>query len=112
MNTPSAPPDVLPSTLPATDQRRQQVRAAETRLLYENATTGIVASVLIALALGYTQRDVTATPIVDAWLLFVLVVAAARFAITRLYWRASPSEVESRRWNNMFVAGTALASAA
>jgi signal transduction histidine kinase/ActR/RegA family two-component response regulator len=97
---------------PAAHDRRQQVHAAETRLLYENATTGIVASVLIALALGYTQRDVTATPIVDAWLLFVLVVAAARFAITRLYWRASPSEVESRRWNNMFVAGTALASAA
>src|SRR5262245_44193671 len=104
--------DVDVTQPPAATERRQQVHAAETRLLYENSTTGIVASLLIALALAYTQRNVTATPVVDAWLVFVLVVAAARFAITRLYWRAAPGEVESRRWNNLFVAGTALASAA
>ena len=97
---------------PAGTDRRQQVHAAETRLLYENATTGIVASLLIALALAYTESGVKAATVVQAWLLFVIVVAAVRFAITRLYWRASPGEVESRRWNNVFVAGTALASAA
>jgi len=104
--------DVALTPPPAGNDRRQQVHAAETRLLYENSTTGVVASVLIALALAYTQSRVTGAPVVAAWLLFVLVVAATRFVIARRYWRALPAEGESRRWNNLFVAGTALASAA
>jgi len=111
MNTPSAPPDVLPSTLPATDQRRQQVRAAETRLLYENGTTGVVASILIALPLAYSQRHVVSSSVVSTWFLFVLAVAVVRFVIARRYWSASSGEIDSRRWNNAFVVGTALASA-
>jgi signal transduction histidine kinase/ActR/RegA family two-component response regulator len=97
---------------PAKDGQRQQVRAAQTRLLYENATTGAVASVLIALALAYAQRRVSSPLVVSVWFLFVLLVASARFVIARRYWRASPEDSESRRWNAMFVAGTAMAAAA
>ena len=94
------------------DHRQRQVAAAQTRLLYENATTGVVASVLIALPLAYAQRGVTSTLVVSAWLLFVLVVALTRFAIARRYWRDSRAEISSGRWKALFVAGTAMAAAA
>jgi signal transduction histidine kinase/ActR/RegA family two-component response regulator len=87
------------------------VDAAETRLLYENATTGIVASVLIALSLAYAQRHVTSTLVISVWLMFVVLVALTRFAIARRYWRASADEISSKRWTAVFVAGTALAAA-
>ena len=98
---------------PATaNERRQRVHGAEVRLLYENATTSVVASVLIALPLAYAQRRVTSTLVISAWLVFVVVVAATRFTIARRYWRASPDEMSSGRWKAVFVAGTALAAAA
>jgi hypothetical protein len=44
-------------------------------------------------------------------LAFVLTVALARFAIARRYWRAPQDESSSERWDEVFVAGTALAAA-
>jgi signal transduction histidine kinase/ActR/RegA family two-component response regulator len=88
------------------------VLAAEVRLLYENATTGIWASVLIALPLAYIQRNVSTPLIISAWLAFMLAVAVTRFAIARGYWRDSLRESSSRRWKALFVAGTAAAAAA
>ena len=103
---------VAPSPLAAGNERRCQVHAAEVRLLYENATTGVVASVLSALPLAYVQRGVSSTLVISTWLSFVLVVALTRFAIARRYWRDSRREVSSQRWKALFVAGTAPAAAA
>ena len=97
---------------PSPDERRQQVHAAEVRLLYENVTTGAVVNVLIALALAYAQRGVTSTVVIAPWFLYVLLVAVVRLAVARRYQRAAPSEMSSRRWQSMFVAGAAAASAA
>ena len=91
-------------------ERRPRVQAAQTGLLYENATTSVVASVLIALALAYVQRRVTATPIVATWLLVVVAVAVVRLEIARRYWRATPDQRAAPQWNAAFIAGTALAS--
>ena len=73
------------------DQRSRQVCAAETRLLYENGTTGIAVTIVIASLLAYAQWDVVPRFTVSAWLLYVLLVSAARFVLVRGYWRASPS---------------------
>ena len=89
----------------------EQVRAAETRLLYENAGTGTVATILIASLLAYAQWAVTSPLVVATWFLYMLLVAAARFMLARRYWRASPSDAESRRWNVAFVVGAAMAAA-
>jgi signal transduction histidine kinase/ActR/RegA family two-component response regulator len=97
--------------VPEGDRRRQQVRAAEIRLLYENGCTGTVATIVIASILAYAQRDVVPRAIVIAWLLCVLLVAAARFATLRSFRRASPADSDIGRWNTAFVAGAALAAA-
>ena len=111
MNTQFSRPDVILSPPHATPERRQQVHAAETRLLFENATTGVVASIFIALLLAYSHRHAVSAPAMSAWLLFVFAVALVRFGIARRYWRASSGTLDSNRWNTMFVVGTALASA-
>ena len=86
-------------------QRGPRVLAAEVSLLYQNATTSVVVSVLIALLLAYAHRRVHA-PIVFAWLLFVVAVALTRLAIAWRYWRTSQDESAARRWMMLFVAGT------
>ena len=93
------------------DERRRQVKAAETRLLYENTCTGLVSSSLIACLLGYAQWDVVPHIVVSVWVVFMLLVAASRYLLMRRYLRASPSDAESGRWNTSFVVLTALAAA-
>ncbi|MDQ3440950.1 MAG: HAMP domain-containing histidine kinase, partial [Planctomycetota bacterium] len=93
------------------EQRRQQLRAAETRLLYENATTGIAATGIIASLLAYAQWDVGRRVAVSSWLVYVLLVSVARFVLARRYWRTPPRDAETGRWTAMFVIGTALAAA-
>ncbi len=91
-------------------QRQSQVRAAETRLLYENADTGTAVTIIIASLLAYAQWDAIPRIVVLAWLLYVLLISAARLVLARQYWRRSPSDIESGRWNTAFVVGAALAA--
>jgi signal transduction histidine kinase/AmiR/NasT family two-component response regulator len=104
--------DVVLNPSAAKTRRRRRVHAAEVRLLYDNAITSAVATVFIALPLAYAQRGVASTLVISVWLAFVLAVTVARVAIARRYWRASEDETSARRWNALFVAGTALAAVA
>ena len=92
-------------------QRQLQVHAAETRLLYENASTGVVATILIASLLAYEQRSIVSGFVVSLWFLYMLLTSAARFLLVRRYWRVSPSDTDIGRWNVAFVAGAAMAAA-
>ena len=103
-------PEAGTSSQPLSADRQRQVQAAETRLLYENATTGVLATIFIASFLGYVQSIVISPVIVSAWLLYTLLVCALRLLLVRRYWRASPSDSDNRRWNTAFVAVTAMAA--
>ena len=87
------------------------MQAAEIRLLYENANTGIVVTIVIASLLSYAQWVVISRFIVSVWFLYMVLMSAARFLLVRRYWRASPSDTDNRRWNVGFVVGTAMAAA-
>ena len=93
------------------DPRQQQVHAAETRLLYDNAGTGIVATIVIAALLAFAQRNVKPRSVVVVWLLYVLLVSAGRYWLVRRYRRASPAGIDSRRWSVAFAVGAAMAAA-
>ena len=95
---------------PAEDLRTRQVRPAETRLLYENATTGIVVTLVIASVLAYAHWSLAPQVIVAGWLVYMLLVSALRFGVVHRYWRAPAADVESGRWNAAFVVGAALAA--
>ena len=95
----------------ADDQRKQQVRAAETRLLYENATTGIAVTIVIASVLAYAHWDLSPHSLVSAWLIYMLLVSATRFIVVHRYWRASASDIETGRWTAALVVCVAMAAA-
>lgn len=91
--------------------RRRQVQAAQTRLLYDNATVGIAVTVIIALVLAYAQRSAVAPGIVSGWLLYMLMVSAARLLLVIRYRRDASPEAADHRWRNAFAVGAALAAA-
>ena len=92
------------------DQRRRQVRAAETRLLYENATLGIVVTVVIAAVLAYAQSALISRVVIAVWFVYMCLVSAARLLLVQQFRRA-PAAADDSRWLPAFVAGTAAASA-
>ena len=98
------------STPVSEDQRQRQIEAAETRLLYDNACTGIVATFVIAALLAYAQWDVASPSVAVAWLLYVLLVAAARYVLVQRYRRALTREIDGRYWSRAFTVGAALAA--
>ena len=79
--------------------------------MYENATTGIAVTIVIASVLAYAHWDLGPHVIVSAWLIYMLVVSGARFVIAQRYWRASASDAGNGRWNTAFVVCVALAAA-
>jgi signal transduction histidine kinase/CheY-like chemotaxis protein len=87
------------------------VQAAETRLLYENAGTGIISTVVIATILASAQWVVISHSVVAVWWVYMVLVSAARFVLDRRYWRASPEDTDDRRWNPACIAGVAAAPA-
>jgi hypothetical protein len=93
------------------DPRQRQIEAAETRLLYDNAWIGIVATIVIAALLAYTQWEVGPPSTVLTWLLYVLLISVARYVLVRRYQRASAGETDSRYWSRAFTVGAALAAA-
>ena len=104
------PQGVSPTFL-AGDHRIRQVHAAETRLLYENATTGIAVTIVIASVVAYAHWYPGPHFIVSAWLIYMLLVSAARFVVVRRYWGASASDIENNRWRAAFVVWVAFAAA-
>jgi signal transduction histidine kinase/ActR/RegA family two-component response regulator len=95
----------------AASHRIQQVRAAETRLLYENATTGTAVTIVIASVLAYALWDVGPHVIVSAWLIYMVLVSVARFVVVHRYGRTPVSDIDNDRWNTAFVVCVALAAA-
>ena len=93
-------------------QRSQrEVRAEQTRLLYSNAGTGTLVTLIAAPVLGYFQWGAIPHPVVLGWVLFTLLVSAGRFVLARRYWRTSPGEPESGRWCAAFAVGAGMAGA-
>ena len=54
---------------------------------------------VIALLLAYAQAGVVSRVVSSAWLLYMLIVSAARALLVRRYWRMSSDTIQSDRWN-------------
>jgi signal transduction histidine kinase/CheY-like chemotaxis protein len=91
------------------NRRKGRVRAAQIRLLYENAATGIAVTTIAAPVLGYFQSQFVQYRIVLGWLVYMLLVSAVRFILTRRYWRTSPSYTQTTQWSAAFAIGAGLA---
>jgi hypothetical protein len=74
---------LIRSLFPADDRRKRQMRAAETRLLYENATTGTAVTIVIAAVIAYAHWDLVSHVVVSAWLVYMLLASAGIGALRR-----------------------------
>jgi signal transduction histidine kinase/ActR/RegA family two-component response regulator len=105
----------MPPTAPIArvdrDFSSQQLLPAQLRLLYANASLGVVINILAATVLSGLQWGVVAKPLVFAWWLYILLVSVARYALARHYWHASPAPTDSNKWRTVFIAGVALTGA-
>src|SRR5713226_4889826 len=93
------------------DSRRQQILAAQVRLLYSNANVGIAVTLIATAILGRLQWEVAPHPIILGWCLYMFLVSAGRFILGRRYERAAPSSPETSRWGAGFAIGAGLAGA-
>src|SRR5215831_20264281 len=88
--------------------RKGQVRAAQNRLLYENANTGLAVTVFVAPLLAYFQLPFIPYRIVAVWLLYIVLVSAARFMLVKRY-RRTPNSIPTDTWIIAFALGAGLA---
>ncbi len=91
------------------DFRREQILAAQVRLLFGNRDIGVAVTLIATAVLCRVQWDLVSRPMIVAWCLFMCMVAVARFVLGWRYVRNSPSPVEAGRWASWFSIGAGLA---
>jgi PAS domain S-box-containing protein len=85
------------------------LRAEQVRLLYATAPAALAGTLVCVATLGAVEWDVSPRGPLLAWLTFMAVVMALRYALVRLFQQASIERQADPLWQRLFLAGTALA---
>jgi signal transduction histidine kinase/CheY-like chemotaxis protein len=93
------------------DSSREQLLAAQLRLLYANANLGVVVNILAAAILGALQWGIVAKPAIIEWWLYITLVSIARYALARRYGQASSRVKDLSKWRTVFAIGVGFAGA-
>ncbi|HXB74778.1 MAG TPA: ATP-binding protein [Candidatus Acidoferrales bacterium] len=93
------------------DFPRQQILAAQVRLLYRNANVGVGVTLVATPILGRLQWGVSPHRVIFGWCLYMFLVSVARFTLTRRYVRVAPSTLKTSTWSAAFAVGAGLAGA-
>ncbi|MGA7236954.1 MAG: ATP-binding protein [Bryobacteraceae bacterium] len=93
------------------DPRQEKILAAQVRLLYANRDIAAAVTVAATATLGRLQWNVASGPVVLGWCVYMVLVAIVRIVLAARYARASPEDLNSRRWGAAFAIGAALAGA-
>ncbi len=94
----------------AQERRKSQVHAEQVRLLYTNTNAAVGVTVCVAAVLSYLQSGAIARPIIVPWLIYMLLIASARFVLGRQYRKALVTETSARQWGHAFTAGSSLSA--
>jgi signal transduction histidine kinase len=90
-----------------TDHARE-VRAAQIRLLYEQAPSALVATIVNAAILVAAFWQPLGKPSLPLWFLACLLLVLGRHGLHRAYARRQPAAAECSRWARRYVLGVAL----
>lgn len=88
-----------------------KVYAEQVRLLYKPFMTSVVATLIAASLLVFSQWEVTNHNVLFGWLFAVFFITLLRALLAYLYKRKKPELHESKRWGYFFIAGVILAGA-
>lgn len=97
----------------AAETIESEVQLQKTALLYRNAGLAQAVSVINGSLLAYVNATLHA-PVQSAfvWWLFIVIIAAGRYALARQYWAAPPAARRKTHWRNYYIAGTAMSAIA
>ncbi|MBI5769976.1 MAG: response regulator [Verrucomicrobia bacterium] len=106
----SLPPSPAASPVPPspTDPNQIKARVELVRMAFRELRFGTVASTLTAVAFAGIVSSQASTPVVWAWLCFVIAAAGARFWLAWAFMQRTPSPEETRRWALAYVVATSI----
>jgi len=84
---------------------RQEIRAAQIRLLFEQLPFALFATVVNAAILTAILWSDVAQSLLAGWLITILLVALGREAHRRTYWHRNPAGNESSQWGRHYLYG-------
>jgi hypothetical protein len=85
----------------------REIRAAQVRLLYEQALTALVASGVNAAILVAVFWGEVPNSFLIVWLFLVFVVGSGRYQLRRAYLRDQSASADSLRWGRHYIYGVA-----
>jgi signal transduction histidine kinase len=90
-------------------ERKLEIEAEQTKLLYEQAPTSFFVTLLNTAILFIVLRHVVATPPRLAWGGMMMLVTCARIALVVRYHQLAPPIEQTRRWRTWFIIGAGSA---
>ena len=87
---------------------RQQIRAEQIRLLFEQLPSALIATTIVGALVVYVLWSHVSPLWLLVWLLGLTVTTSARVWLIRAYFRAQPSIPEAGRWGRRFLAGVLI----
>jgi diguanylate cyclase (GGDEF)-like protein/PAS domain S-box-containing protein len=98
---------VAPHPAPQLDasRHRQQIRAEQVRLLFEQLPSALIGTAIVGALVVYVLWKHVSPFWLLVWLLGMAVTTAVRVMLRRAYFRAKPSVAETGRWARRFIAG-------
>jgi signal transduction histidine kinase/ActR/RegA family two-component response regulator len=94
-----------------TQSHSPEIRAAQVRLLYEQLSSALIASIVNATILAIVLWDKLPKPLLISWQSLIFLAALGRYCLSRSYLRNVPATADSTRWKNYFIYGVAANSA-
>ncbi|MFQ6022828.1 MAG: EAL domain-containing protein [Acidiferrobacterales bacterium] len=90
-------------------QRTPRLISEQVRLLYRQAISGFVATLLNAVFLVAVLWQVVARERLLAWAALIVIITLSRYGLVRAYRRASDTETNVERWRLWFIVGAGAA---
>ena len=106
------PRSAAPQKLYSISDRAPEIAAEQTRLLYAQAPTGFVVTLLNAGIVTVVLWQEIAPPVLVTWFALIVVVTLARFLLVQWYHRAAPPAAQVRCWQTRFIIGASCAGLA
>ena len=101
-----------PESSPTNPSLAKQVYADQVAFLYRNSVVGFAVSLSAGALLALSMYGQIATSVLLHWYAALALVTGLRFTLSYLYNRACPPVHRARRWEGLFLTGTALAGLA
>jgi len=97
-----------PTSRPDANRHREQIRAEQVRLLFEQLPSALIATTIVGALVVYVLWGHVSPLWLLVWLFALAVTTSARVGLRRAYFKAKPSVTEAGRWGRRFLAGALI----